>query len=245
MGTDAADFAGDGLLDIIVTNFARDRCTLYRNVGDLFFDDVTTRHEIGQASYMSLSWGCAFFDFDLDADVDLVIVNGHIYPQVDHHPDLDESYRQRPILFENVFGRFVDVSRTAGPGLRQPAAARGLAVADYDNDGDPDLVVSVMDGPPLLLRNDTPRTGHWVRLRVLNRRGADAVGARVLVTAGGVTQVRELRSGSTYQSQDAMHQHLGLGAATQIDSIEVSWPGGSRSVVRDQAADRLITITQP
>ena len=218
MGTDAADFDGDGRLDIIVTNFARDRCTLYRNVGDLFFDDVTPRHEIGQASYMSLSWGCAFFDFDLDADVDLVIVNG----------------------------RFLDVSRTAGPGLQQAAAARGLAVVDYDNDGDPDLAVSVMDGPPLLLRNDTPRVGHWVGLRLLNRQGTDAVGARVVVTAGGVTQVREVRSGSTYVSQNALDLHFGLGAAgDRIDSIDVRWPGGGRTVVRDAAADRLITIRAP
>ncbi|MHC4304815.1 MAG: CRTAC1 family protein, partial [Planctomycetota bacterium] len=243
MGTDASDFDGDGRLDLIVTNFARDRCTLYHNVGDLFFDDVTTRHEIGPATYMSLSWGCAFFDFDLDGDEDLLIVNGHIYPQVDHHAELVETYRQRPLLFENASGRFVNVSTMAGPGLQVPAAARGLAVADYDNDGDPDLVVSVMDGPPLLLPNDTLRAGHWVGLRLLNHHGSPAVGARVELTLDGITQVREVRSGSTYVSQNALDLHFGLGAAAEIGSIEVAWPGGGRTVVRDAAADRLITIT--
>jgi hypothetical protein len=245
MGTDAADFDRDGLLDIIVTNFARDRCTLYHNTGDLFFDDVSTRHEIGQATYYSLSWGCAFFDYDLDADEDLIIVNGHIYPQVDDHPELDETYRQRPILFENAAGRYVDVSGAGGPGLDVPVPARGLAVGDYDRDGDPDLVVSVMDGPPLLLRNDSARSGHWVELRLVDGRGSAAVGARAVISAGGVTQLREVRSGSTYQSQNAFGLCVGLGSATAIESIEVFWPGGGRTVVRNVAGDRVITIKQP
>jgi hypothetical protein len=245
MGTDAADFDGDGRLDIIVTNFARDHCTLYRNVGGLFFDDVTARHEIGQATFLPLSWGCAFFDADLDADADLVIVNGHIYPQVDDAPDLNEAYRQRPSLLVNVAGRYVDVSRTAGPGMQLAVSARGLAVGDYDNDGDPDLVVSVMDGPPLLLRNETSSGGHWVRLRLLNHNGSTAVGARAVVSAGGVRQIQEVRSGSTYQSQNAMDVHLGLGASAAIDTIEVRWPGGGRTVLRNVTGDRVVTITEP
>jgi hypothetical protein len=245
MGADAGDFDGDGRLDLIVTNFARDRCTLYRNTGDLFFDDVTTQHEIGQVTYHFLSWGCAFFDFDLDGDEDLAVVNGHIYPQVEEHAELDERYAQRPLLFENAGGRYRDASRAAGPAFRQPAAARGLALADYDGDGDLDLAVSVMDGPPRLLRNDFEPSGHWVRLRLLNRHGSAAIGARAVVSAGGVRGLRELRSGSAYQSQNALDLHFGLGSAATVGAIEITWPDGARSELRGVAADRVITVEHP
>ncbi|MHC4107351.1 MAG: CRTAC1 family protein [Planctomycetota bacterium] len=245
MGVDAADFDGDGSQDIFVTNFARDSCTLYRNAGDLFFDDATVGHELKQATFLPLSWGCAFFDFDSDADVDLVIVNGHIYPQVDLFPELNETYAQPPCLFSNVAGRYVNVSNAAGPGMQIAVSGRGLAVGDYDNDGDLDLVVTTMDGPPLLLRNDTPQAGHWVKLRLLNRQGSPAINARAVLSAGGLSQVREVRSGSTYQSQNAMDVHFGLGESERIDTIEVSWPSGRRTVLHDILADRSITIREP
>lgn len=245
MGAEAGDFDNDGLLDLFVTNFARDHCTLYRNTGELFFDDVTAQHQIKTATFAALSWGCAFADFDLDADLDLVQVNGHIYPQVDEYPEFEESYRQHPLLFRNDRGRFVNVVSKSGPGMDIAVSARGPAVADYDNDGDPDMVISTMDAPPLLLRNDSPRRGNWLKLRLLNRYGSPAIGARARITASRVTQLRELRSGSTYQSQNALELHFGLAGTDTIDRIEIRWPDGETSTLADQPANQTLVLREP
>jgi enediyne biosynthesis protein E4 len=245
MGVDAADFDGDGRPDLVVTTFAQDSATLYRNEGELLFRDVSAAIGLKAVTYQALKWGCAFFDVDHDADNDLVIANGHIYPQVDQAPDLNESYRQLPFLLRNDQGRLTDVSRRAGPGFQRAVSARGLAVGDYDGDGDLDLLVTAMDAPPLLLRNDTPRTGHWLKLRLLNRHGSPSIGARVTVTAGGRSQTRELRSGSSHQSQHALEVHCGLGPAATVDLVEVTWPGGRKTALRGVAADRTVTAREP
>jgi len=245
MGVDAADFDGDGRPDIIVTTFAQDSATLFHNEGDLLFQDASVAIGLRAISYNALKWGCAFFDFDLDADIDLVIANGHIYPQVDQAPELNEKYCQLPFLLRNDQGRLTDVSRQAGPGMQRAVSARGLAVGDYDDDGDLDVLITVMDSPPLLLRNDTPRNGHWFKLRLLNRHGSPAIGARAVVSAGGKTQARELRSGSSHQSQHALELHYGLGSAAKVDLIEVYWPGKHKTVLHDIAADQSLTAREP
>ncbi len=245
MGVDAGDVDGDGRPDIIVTNFARDQCTLYRNLGGLYFEDVTTRHDVARATMAPLSWGCAFFDADLDADLDLVIVNGHIYPQVDDFPALGESYAQRALLFRNDGGRLADVTDAAGPGFAERRCGRGLAVGDVDGDGDLDLLVTAIDAPPMLLRNDSVRAGRWLALRLLTRAGGPALGARAEVTAGGVRQSREVRSGSTYQSQSAFDLHFGLGAADRAESIAIRWPGGAITTVRDARPDQVLVVRAP
>jgi hypothetical protein len=245
MGVDAADFDGDGRLDILVTTFAKDSATLYHNDGDLLFHDVSAGIGLKAITYDALKWGCAFFDFDHDGDNDIVIANGHIYPQVDQAPELNESYRQKPFLLRNDAGRLTDLSRQAGPGMQLAVSARGLAAGDYDDDGDLDLLVTAIDAPPLLLRNDTPRSGHWLKIRPLFRHGSPAIGARVELSAGGKSQIREIRSGSSHQSQPALEAHFGLGQSIKVDSIEVVWPGGRTSVVRDVAADRTITVREP
>jgi hypothetical protein len=246
MGVDAADIDGDGLPEILVTNFAQDSATIYRNHGELMFTDESAAQGLKTITREALKWGCAFFDYDLDADVDAAIVNGHIYPQVDSAPALNESYKQLPFLLRNDNGKLVDVSRKAGPGFQKAVSARGLAVGDYDDDGDPDLLVTAIDSPPLLLRNDTPRAGnHWVKLRFLNRHGSPAIGARAIITAGGKAQTREVRSGSSYQSQNATDIHLGLGHSDTIKTVEVRWPGGGKSLHRQVPADRTTTIREP
>jgi len=242
MGVDAADFDGDGRPDIVLTTFAKDSATLFHNEGGLLFQDVSAGIGLKAMTYEVLKWGCAFFDFDQDGDSDLVIANGHIYPQVDQAPELNESYRQRPLLLRNDNGRLTDVSRRAGPGFQLAVSARGLAVGDFDDDGDLDMLVTAMDSPPLLLRNDTTRSGHWLKLRLLNRHGSPSIGARVTLTAGGKSQMRELRSGSSHLSQNALEVHFGLGPSARVDLVEVIWPGGRKTVLRDVIVDRTITV---
>jgi enediyne biosynthesis protein E4 len=245
MGVDAADFDGDGLQEILVTNFARDHATLYKNNGALLFTDISATLGLKVLTYETLKWGCALFDYDNDGDLDIVIANGHIYPQVDEAPELKESYRQLPTLLENDGGKLIDRSRTAGPGMQEPASARGLAVGDYDDDGDLDLLLSVIDGPPLLLRNESTPQRHWLKVRPLNRHGSPAINARVTVITGSSRQLRELRSGSSYQSQNALEVHFGLGEATTVDSLTIVWPGGREKVLFAIKADQTLTVREP
>ncbi|MBZ0269506.1 CRTAC1 family protein [bacterium] len=244
MGVDCADFDGDGLGDLFVTNFARDTCTLYRNLGGLFFDDVTREHGIRETTYESLSWGCAFLDPDLDGALDVVIVNGHIYPQVDDFEEFRESYRQLPLLLRNRDGRLENASPEAGPAFATPSASRGLAVGDYDGDGDPDLLIVGIDMRPRLLRNDTAAKGHWIKVRLLDAHGAPALNVRARVAAGGRSRVAEARSGSTYQSQSSTDLLFGIGEAARVDTLEVSWPSGARTVETGLPADGLFVVRE-
>jgi hypothetical protein len=245
MGVDAADLDGDGLPEMCVTNFAHDFTTLYRNEGQLLFRDESSARRMREFTYVPVSWGCAFLDCDLDAKLDLLILNGHIYPQVDAAPELGETYKQLPTLLLDVEGGVREVSREAGPGLQIAASMRGLAVGDYDDDGRPDLLITAMDSRPLLLRNETRTDSHWCKLRLLNRHGSPAIGAVAKLVAGGVVQWREVRSGSTYCSQNSFDLHFGLGAANRIESLEVRWPGGARTMQEGSPADRTLVIRQP
>jgi hypothetical protein len=244
MGVDAADLDGDGLLDLFVTNFAQDYATFYRNNGKLFFSDDTAAMDLKNLVYQQVKWGCAFFDFDQDADQDLLVLNGHIYPQVDGVPALAESYRQAPVLAENDNGKLRDVTARAGPGMGWKESARGLAVGDIDNDGDLDLLVSAIDAVPLLLRNDTRPAGPWLKLRLVNRHGGPAIGARAIVTTGGKRQVGEVRSGSTYCSQSSFDLHFGLGSARRVEGVEVRWPDGKRTSLQDVEINRTLSVRQ-
>jgi hypothetical protein len=245
MGVDAGDFDGDGLQDLIVTNFALDFCTIYKNEGQLFFTDISAAQRMKDFNYAQLSWGCAFFDFDLDAKLDLLLLNGHIYPQVEAYPSLRESYKQLPTLLRNVGGKFREVSRQAGPGLQLAESMRGLAVGDYDDDGKPDLLITAIDARPLLLHNETPTHAHWAKVRLLNRHGSPAINAIARVTSGGATQLREVRSGSTYCSQNSFDLHFGLGDATEVQSVEIRWPNGQTTVERSLAIDRTHILREP
>ncbi len=245
MGVDGGDFDGDGLQDIFLTTFAKDHATLYQNLGNLSFNDISASLALKPLTYETLKWGCAFCDFDNDGDLDIVIANGHIYPQVDQESSLNESYRQLPTLLRNDLGRLVDVSRNAGPGMQIPASARGLAVGDFDDDGDLDLLITAIDAPPLLLRNDTTHPGHWLKLRLVNRHGAPAINARATVQTGKSRLLRELRSGSSYQSQNALEMHFGLGAASRIDQLEIVWPGGQKTVERGLNTNATMTFREP
>jgi len=244
MGTDAGDYDGDGWLDLVVTNFSYDWNTLYRSRGGEFFVDDSARAGM-LATFMELSWGVGFHDFDRDGDLDLFIANGHVYPNVDAH-DIGTRFRQRNHLFLNVGGgRLREVGRAAGAGLAVERSFRGAAFADYDDDGDVDVLVTALDEAPLLLRNDGPFAGHALRLRLVGKRSnRDGVGARVEVVAGGRRVVRERTGGGSYLSASDPRLHVGLGAATRAERVEVRWPSGVRQVLTDVPAGGLVVIEE-
>jgi len=243
MGTDFGDYNGDGWLDLVVTNFAHDLNTVYRNYSGRFFVDESSLAGLGVTN-LALSWGAGFHDFDHDGDVDLLIANGHVYPQVDDY-DLGTSYRQTNHLFENEAGRFKDVSAKSGPGLRIARSFRGAAFADYDNDGDIDVLLTTLDQPPVLLRNDSPNAGNRLQLALTGTRSnRDGVGTRVMVTTGSVTRIRERKGGGSYLSASDPRIHVGLGAAVRADRIEIRWPSGLVDVLTDVPVNQLIHIRE-
>jgi hypothetical protein len=223
MGAAAGDYDGDGQIDITVATFAFDHDSLYRNLGDGTFEDVSQQVGLAAATLKGMSWGPAFLDADLDGRLDLYYANGHLFPQVDEHPELQESYAQKDQIFRNEGERFRDVSATAGRGLAVQKCSRAVAVGDLDNDGDPDLVVSAMDEEPTLLENTQQSGHHWVGIEV-RKKGPNpfAIGARVTVEdAGGRKQVREVRSGGGYLSQSDLRALFGLGDSTGPVTAEV------------------------
>jgi hypothetical protein len=243
MGVAVGDATGDGRLDLVTTNFSEDFSTFYRGLGGGSFEDASEETGVGPATFPPMSWGTAFADFDNDGDLDLVIANGHIYPQIDRHPEVLGTFRQRNLLLENREGRFVDVTAQAGPGFQSLESSRGLAIGDYDNDGDLDILITRLDAPPALLRNDGRGAGSWLEVACEVPGGAAIpIGATVKVTAGGRTQRRDIASGDSYLSSHDPRLHFGLGGAATVESIDVRWPDGSHTVRRNEAARRLVVV---
>jgi hypothetical protein len=240
MGADAGDYDGDSRMDLILTTFAHDRNTLYRNVDGRQFEDASEAAGLAAATFVRMGWGTAFLDADLDGKLDLFFANGHIFADVEKYPQLGETYRQKNQLLLNLGTRFRDVSERAGGGLQIARVGRGLAVGDLDDDGDPDLVVSNMDEAPTLLEN-RQRTGHhWVGFRVAGpTRNRFAIGAKVTVDAGGNKQSREIRSGGSFLSQSDLRAYFGLSGHAGPVTVEVRMPGGKRWRWQGLAADRL------
>jgi hypothetical protein len=244
MGLAAADYDGDGLIDIFRTNFSDEHETLYRNRGDGQFDDVTLAAGLGRNTRF-VSWGCAFFDFDNDGWKDLVLVNGHVFPEIDRLAT-DIHFRDRAILYRNTGkGTFEDISEEAGPAIASRHSARGLAVGDVDNNGTLQVLVNNQNEPPSLWKQSRLAAGHWLLLKLTGTKSnRSAIGARVVVTAAGHKQTDEVRSGGSYLSQNDLRLHFGLGSAARAERIEVRWPSGTRTLLRDVAADRVVAITE-
>jgi enediyne biosynthesis protein E4 len=244
MGLAAADFNGDGLIDLLKTHFADDIPALYRNLGKGLFEDVAAASGVGvQNRYVE--WGAGLPDLDNDGRADLVYVTGNVYPEVEavlpRYP-----HRSPRIVFRNVDGaRFEDVSGRSGSGALAAHSSRGAAFGDVDNDGDVDVLVFNMNEPPSLLRNDRNGTGRWIAVRLQGTRSdRAALGATVRVTANGRTQARVALSQASYYSHDDLRLHFGLGAAAAVDAVEVRWPSGAVETVRDLSAGRVVTIKE-
>ncbi len=243
MGVDSGDFNGDGRPDIHVTNFSDDYNTLYRNDGSGLFTDVSFEARLGEVTLPYLGWATAFADFDFDSDLDLLAVNGHIYPEADRFQS-GTSYAQSNLLFENAGdGTFRDVS--ARSGLVEKRLGRGAALGDVDEDGDLDVVVANMHALPALLRNDGGNRRRWVRFLLVGRKSnRNGVGARVVLEVGGISQTRTAKSGGGYLSSHDPRLHFGLAEATSVEHLRVIWPSGAVDVLESLSAGRSYVIKE-
>jgi hypothetical protein len=242
MGVSAADYDCDGNLDIVKTNFAGDTSSLYRNLGKMVFDDQTFQAGLGRNTRF-LGWGVGFGDFDNDGWADILICNGHVYPEVGETAE-ESGYRERKVLYHNLKnGKFADVSSDGGPGILEAVAARGCALGDFDNDGDLDVLVNCINEVPQLLRCDQTSGNHWVKLKLIGTKSnRSAIGARVYCTTDSHRQMEEVRSGGSYISQSDFRIHFGLGKA-EIAQIEIRWPSGVVDKLTVKV-DRILTVRE-
>ena len=245
MGVDSADYDHDGWPDIVKTNFSDDTNNLYHNDHNGEFTDLAGPAGIGPISTPFLGFGVKFFDFDNDGWQDLFIANGHVNPQVDGH-SFGVTYAERPLLFRNLgAGRFEEIGHRAGVAVAKAGVGRGAAVADFLNNGQQDVLMTVLDGSPVLLRNNSPGPGHWIRIRTIGTAcNRDGFGARVEVKAQAVTLIDEVRANSSFESASDPRLHFGLGSATKVDSIVVRWPSGKVDSVGPEDADQEIRIKE-
>ena len=239
MGVTVGDYDHDGKLDLFVTNFDDEYNVLYHNNGNNSFTDVSYAAKLAAVSLPYVGWGTKFFDYDNDGWVDLFVANGHVYPQL-------PSYRQRRLLHRNNHdGTFTEVSAQFGALLTEARASRGVAFGDIDNDGDVDLLITDLDGPPQLLRNDGGNANNSIIIKTVGvKSNRSGIGARVKVVAGDLIQVDEVRSGDSYISQSDLRLHFGLEKRTKVDLIEVRWPSGLVEKITGVGVNRIVTIKE-
>jgi hypothetical protein len=250
MGVSAGDYDLDGNLDIVKTNFAGDTPSLYHNQGAGNFEDATFTAGLG-AHTQYLGWGCGFFDMDNDGWPDILICNGHVYPEVEQLKT-EAGYPQRKLLYRNLRNRhFADVSLQAGPGISDPVAARGCAFGDFDNDGDIDVVVNTVNDYPQLLRCDAKLDNNWIKVRTIGTKSnRSGIGARLkcVTRFPGESkphqQIDEVRSGGSYISQNDLRVHFGIGKAEKVEELEIRWPSGQLDTLKDIQANQLIFVKE-
>ena len=245
MGVAVGDYLNNGRLDFAISDFSDESKLLFRNQGKGGFNEVSMRSGIGKISIPFLGWGDGFLDYDNDGWLDLMFVNGHIYPAADRL-DWGTSYAQRSLLFHNEHnGNFSEIPPVKGTALAEIISGRGAAFGDLFNAGRIDVVASQMDGPPVLLKNINPDHHHWVELKLIGAKGPrDAIGATVYLTAGGIRQRQDVMSGGSYVSTNDQRPHFGLGDATDAGAAEIHWPSGAKETIKLPAVDRIYTITE-
>jgi hypothetical protein len=246
MGVAVGDYMNNGLLDFAISDFSDESKLLFRNQGKGGFNEVSMRAGIGKISIPFLGWGDGFFDYDNDGWLDLMFVNGHIYPVADRL-DWGTSYAQRSLLFHNEHNEsFSEIQPVKGTALAEIISGRGAAFGDLFDDGKVDVIISQMDGPPVLLRNVNADHHHWVELKLIGgaKSPRDAVGATVYQTASGVRQRQDVISGGSYVSTNDPRIHFGLGDATDAGNAEIHWPSGAKETIKLPAVDRIYTITE-
>jgi enediyne biosynthesis protein E4 len=246
MGVAVGDYMNNGLLDFAISDFSDEAKLLFRKEESGGYSEVSMRSGIGKITIPFLGWGDAFLDYDNDGWLDLMFVNGHIYPAADRL-DWGSSYAQRSLLFHNDRnGKFTEVPPVKGTGLAEVLSSRGAAFGDLFNDGKIDVIINQIDGPPVLLKNVNSDHHHWVELHLVGgpRSPRDAVGATVYLTADGMRQRRDVISGGSYVSTNDPRPHFGLGDAADAGTAEIHWPSGARETVKLPAVDRIYTIVE-
>jgi hypothetical protein len=245
MGLGVADYDCDGWFDIFKTNFADDTCNLYHNNGDGSFSDLSFDSGVGiNNSYVA--WGCGFIDYDNDGWSDIVQVNGHVYPEIDHY-NFGETFKNPRLVYKNLGnGHFKDVSATMGPGMTAKYSSRGAAFGDFDNDGGMDVLILNMNELPSLLKNVGGNKQHWIKIKLVGTKcNRTAIGARVRVVTGKHIQLDEVSSGTSVMSQNDLRLHFGLGTVDTVDLIEVKWPTTQKLEKFTQVkANQIITIRE-
>ena len=245
MGIDAADYDRDGWPDIVKTNFSDDDNNLYHNDHNGEFTDVAGAAGIGAISNPYLGFGAKFLDYDNDGWPDIFIANGHVDPQVEGQ-SFGVGYAERPFLFHNLRnGKFEEVGQKSGGALGKKYVGRGALTADFWNRGREDLLITDLDSSPVLLRNEVPSPGHWLRIKTIGTKSnRDGYGARIEITADGSTRYAEVRAGSSFESSSDPRVHFGLGAATKVDSIVIHWPSGQVDKLGPAAVDHEFVVRE-
>jgi len=240
------DYDNSGHLSLYVTTFSDDYFALYKNEGDGNFTDVSFLTGVAAATIPFLGWGTGFLDYDNDGWKDIFDANGHVYPGVDQN-DWGMTYAQRPLLFHNLDGKhFQVVPAATNSGLAVVVSARGAAFGDLFNDGKIDVVLNTIDGPPVLLRNVVSNGNNWIDLKLRGgpKSPRDAIGAKVFLTANGMTQRDDVISGGSFISNSDMRLHFGIGKAKQVDKLEIRWPDGAKENISLPGINRVFNIVE-
>jgi hypothetical protein len=246
MGVAIGDYDHNGTMDIFVTTFSQDHFTLYHNTGNRLFLDVSSETGLAPPTHPFLGWGTFLADLDNDGWLDLFTANGHVYPEADKAKGITEKYAQRPLVFrQSPPGDFTEVALRSGLAGLPLYSSRGAAYADFDNDGDIDLVYTSLDATPTLLENITVSSYHWVTVKTVGTRSnRDGIGARLKLTAGDLMQYASVRSGESYLSGNDPRVHFGLGQKDRIDELEIRWPSGQVERLRNLPVDRILTVEE-